>query len=73
MSNTLAVIKAQAFGSLRRTRTRVKKPADSGSKVAIDILCTRGIGMGVQSAPAPSHSGLQRRRKGGLDDVEMTT
>ena len=77
MSNTLAVIKAQAFGSLRRTRTRTKKGPDTGSKVAIDILCTRGIGMGVQSAPAPSHhsSGSMHRqpsrRKGELDDVEM--
>ncbi|KAF8509826.1 hypothetical protein JB92DRAFT_2944069 [Gautieria morchelliformis] len=74
MSNTLAVIKAQAFGSLRRTRTRTKKTSDTGSKVAIDILCTRGIGMGVQSAPGHSHSsGSTRhtRRKGELDDVEM--
>ena len=78
MSNTLAVIKAQAFGSLRRTRTRTKKVADTGSKVAIDILCTRGIGMGVQSAPAPSHSSgsmhhRHSRRKGELDDVEMNS
>lgn len=72
MSNTLAVIKAQAFGSLRRTRTRAKKSGDTGSKVAIDILCTRGIGMGVQTAPAPSHQ-RQHRRKDDLDDVDMNT
>ncbi|KAF8591839.1 hypothetical protein K439DRAFT_1626350 [Ramaria rubella] len=78
MSNTLAVIKAQAFGSLRRTRTRTKKPSDTGSKVAIDILEARGIGMGVQPASAhtaSSGSGPRghSKRKGDLDDVEMNS
>lgn len=43
--STLAVIKAQAFGALRRTRTRMKKPDEaSNSKVAIDIE-SRGMGV----------------------------
>jgi hypothetical protein len=49
ISNTLAVIKAQAFGSLRRARIRPKRANDTASKVAVDMLSARGIGMGVQS------------------------
>lgn len=49
LSGTLAVIKAQAFGALRRTRARTKKPSDGPSKVAIDVLEARGIGMGAQA------------------------
>lgn len=49
MSGTLAVIKAQAFGALRRTRTRNKKGADGAAKVAIEALEARGIGMGVST------------------------
>ncbi|KAF9459903.1 hypothetical protein BDZ94DRAFT_1170722 [Collybia nuda] len=44
LSGTLAVIKAQAFGALRRTRTRTKK-ADGAAMVAKDVLEARGIGM----------------------------
>ncbi|KAI0257625.1 hypothetical protein BJV78DRAFT_1272572 [Lactifluus subvellereus] len=47
LSGTLAVIKAQAFGALRRTRSRAKKGADSAAKVALEALEARGIGMGV--------------------------
>lgn len=47
LSGTLAVIKAQAFGALRRTRARTKKHSDSGpAKVAIDVLESRGMGVG---------------------------
>ena len=49
MSGTLAVIKAQAFGALRRTRARTKKGADGAAKVAIEALEARGIGMGVST------------------------
>lgn len=48
LSGTLAVIKAQAFGALRRTRARTKKSSDGAAKVAIDVLEARGIGMGAQ-------------------------
>jgi len=47
LSGTLAVIKAQAFGALRRTRARTKKTSDGAAKVAIDVLEARGIEMGV--------------------------
>ncbi|KAI0051697.1 hypothetical protein FA95DRAFT_1554225 [Auriscalpium vulgare] len=49
MSGTLAVIKAQAFGALRRTRVRSKKGGDGASKVAIEALEARGLGMGVST------------------------
>ncbi|KAH7911188.1 hypothetical protein BJ138DRAFT_1151219 [Hygrophoropsis aurantiaca] len=47
ISGTLAVIKAQAFGALRRTRTRTKKSSEGAAKVAMEVLEARGIGMGV--------------------------
>jgi hypothetical protein len=43
----LAVIKAQAFGALRRTRARTKKSSEGAARVAMDVLEARGIGMGV--------------------------
>lgn len=49
ISGTLAVIKAQAFGALRRTRTRTKKSSDGAAKVALEVLEARGIGMGVMT------------------------
>ncbi|KAJ7630959.1 anaphase-promoting complex, cyclosome, subunit 4-domain-containing protein [Roridomyces roridus] len=50
LSGTLAVIKAQAFGALRRTRARTKKTADGPAKTAFDVLEARGIEMGVPSS-----------------------
>lgn len=47
---TLAVIKAQAFGALRRTRTRSKKSSEGAAKAAVEALEARGIGMGIGSA-----------------------
>lgn len=44
---TLAVIKAQAFGALRRTRTRTKKSSEGAAKAAVEALEARGIGMGI--------------------------
>jgi hypothetical protein len=49
LSGTLAVIKAQAFGALRRTRARTKKSSEGAAKVAMDVLEARGIGMGVSA------------------------
>ncbi|XP_006454973.1 hypothetical protein AGABI2DRAFT_175940, partial [Agaricus bisporus var. bisporus H97] len=46
LSCTVAVIKAQAFGALRRTRTRTKKSTETASRVAHDVLEARGIGIG---------------------------
>jgi len=44
---TLAVIKAQAFGALRRTRTRSRKASEGAAKAAVEALEARGIGMGL--------------------------
>lgn len=46
LSCTVAVIKAQAFGALRRTRARGKKSSEGAAKVAMDVLEARGIGIG---------------------------
>ncbi|KAK7058949.1 hypothetical protein VNI00_001573 [Paramarasmius palmivorus] len=53
LSGTLAVIKAQAFGALRRTRVRTKKPTDTAAKVSMDVLEARGLGVSA---------GTKRRR-----------
>jgi hypothetical protein len=50
-SSSLAVIKAQSFGALRRTRAR--KKSDSASRVAADTLKDRGISMGVSASGTP--------------------
>jgi hypothetical protein len=63
LSGTLAVIKAQAFGALRRTRARTKKPSDVPAKTAMDVLEARGIDMGVSS-------GSKRQRMEESDDGE---
>ena len=61
MSNTLAVIKAQAFGNVRKTRTRAKKVGGSGeaAKAALEVLEARGLGLGLDIA-----GGVKRRRRG---------
>ncbi len=49
MSNTLAVIKAQAFGTVRKSRVRARRSgADSAAKVAMEALQARGLGMGLE-------------------------
>lgn len=63
MSCTVAVIKAQAFGALRRTRARGKKSSEGAAKVAMDVLEARGIGVGGPSA------GSKRQRTDG-DSME---
>ncbi|CCM01974.1 uncharacterized protein FIBRA_04047 [Fibroporia radiculosa] len=47
LCGTLAVIKAQAFGALRRTRTRSRKTSEGAAKAAVQALEARGIGMGI--------------------------
>jgi hypothetical protein len=47
ISGTLAVIKAQAFGALRRTRTRPRKSGEGASRVAMEALESRAFGMGL--------------------------
>ncbi|KAJ7240985.1 hypothetical protein C8J57DRAFT_1562049, partial [Mycena rebaudengoi] len=66
LSGTLAVIKARAFGALRRTRARAKKTSDGAAKTALDVLEARGIEMGVSS-------GSRRQRTDDSDDGEIQT
>lgn len=61
LSCTVAVIKAQAFGALRRTRTKAKKTTDGAAKVALDVLEARGINIDAR------HSQLD---DGDLDEVD---
>jgi hypothetical protein len=65
LSGTLAVIKAQAFGALRRTRHRTKKSSEGAARVAMDVLEARGIGMGV-----PTVAKRPRLHDGGTDVAE---
>ncbi|KAI0825146.1 anaphase-promoting complex, cyclosome, subunit 4-domain-containing protein [Trametes gibbosa] len=51
--STLAVIKAQAFGALRRTRGRSKKTTEGAAKAAVEALAARGIGMVGNPAKRP--------------------
>ena len=51
---TLAVIKAQAFGALRRTRGRSKKTSEGAAKAAVEALAARGIGVSSSAAAATS-------------------
>ncbi|KAJ6575134.1 hypothetical protein B0H19DRAFT_628748 [Mycena capillaripes] len=64
LSGTLAVIKAQAFGALRRTRARTKKTSDAPAKTAMDLLEARGIEL-------PASSGSKRQRTEETDDSEI--
>ncbi|KAI0651842.1 hypothetical protein C8Q79DRAFT_935139 [Trametes meyenii] len=50
---TLAVIKAQAFGALRRTRGRSKKTTEGAAKAAVEALAARGIGVVANPAKRP--------------------
>lgn len=58
MSSTLAAIKAQAFGTSRKARTRAKRPgADSAAKVALEPLQARGLGLGLDVDLRPEGEG----------------
>ncbi|KAI0724543.1 hypothetical protein C8T65DRAFT_5898 [Cerioporus squamosus] len=50
---TLAVIKAQAFGALRRTRGRSKKSSEGAAKAAVEALAARGIDVLANPAKRP--------------------
>ncbi|RDB28509.1 hypothetical protein Hypma_015502 [Hypsizygus marmoreus] len=68
VSGTLAVIKAQAFGALRRTRARTKRSSEGAAKVAMDVLEARGIGIGAPS----TGSSLKRQRLDDDQDITQT-
>ena len=64
MSNTLAVIKAQAFGTVRKSRVRAKRPgADSAAKVAMEVLQARGLGLGLDVDLDVSGSSISAARR----------
>ncbi|KAF9481413.1 hypothetical protein BDN70DRAFT_930916 [Pholiota conissans] len=63
ISCTVAVIKAQAFGALRRTRAKTKKSAEGAARLAMDVLEARGIGVG-------GSTGTKRPR---LEDDDINT
>ncbi|KAF5390355.1 hypothetical protein D9757_002904 [Collybiopsis confluens] len=75
LSGTLAVIKASAFGALRRTRVRGKKPAvavataDDPAQVARDVLESRGIHSIPADQPGPTPS-KRRRISSDNDDLD---
>lgn len=52
VSGTLAIIKAQAFGALRRTRGRTRTSSEGLAKAAVDALSTHGVGLGLVTGPA---------------------
>ncbi|KAF8216224.1 hypothetical protein K438DRAFT_2008397 [Mycena galopus ATCC 62051] len=72
LSGTLAVIKAQAFGALRRTRARTKKTSVP-AKTALDVLEARGIDIGVSRVDMGVSSGSKRQRTEESDDGEVQT
>ena len=65
ISGTLAVIKAQAFGALRRTRTRHKKSGEGASRAAMEVLESRALGMGIGIAVGNKRQRLED------DDCDM--
>ncbi|KAG6902867.1 hypothetical protein C0995_010036 [Termitomyces sp. Mi166 len=67
LSGTLAVIKAQAFGALRRTRARTKRSSEGAAKVAMNVLEARGLGM--TPSPLATAPNLKRQR---LDEVDLS-
>jgi hypothetical protein len=61
LSNTLAVIKAQAFGTVRKTRTKTKRTgADAAANVAMEVLRARALGLGLDMG---STVGITKRRR----------
>jgi hypothetical protein len=56
ISNTLAVIKATAFGALRRNRSQRKRGDSHATKVALEALEARGLGLGLQPTMTLSSS-----------------
>ncbi|KAL0951165.1 hypothetical protein HGRIS_007896 [Hohenbuehelia grisea] len=52
LSGTLAVIKAQAFGALRRSRVRSKKPSESSSRASADGFDASGLGAALSEPPS---------------------
>ncbi|KAI0348022.1 hypothetical protein BDW22DRAFT_1350154 [Trametopsis cervina] len=61
ISGTLAVIKAQAFGALRRTRGRTRRSSEGAAKAAVEALSARGLGLGINMGSSPNPNKRPRR------------
>ncbi|KAI0094908.1 hypothetical protein BDY19DRAFT_901982 [Irpex rosettiformis] len=70
ISGTLAVIKAQAFGALRRSRGRTRKSSEGAAKAAVDALSARGLGLGI-SLGTNSNPNKRPRRDDDDDDDDI--
>ena len=64
LSCTVVVIKAHAFGTVHRTRTKTKKSTNGAAKVAQEVLEARGIGIGSVAT-----SSTKRARLGNDEDI----
>ncbi|CAE6481418.1 unnamed protein product [Rhizoctonia solani] len=67
-SDTLAVIKAQAFGTARKTRTRANRGvSEHAARVAMEVLEARGLSLGV-SLDGSSDRRRRRSTRGVADE-----
>lgn len=66
ISGTLAVIKAQAFGALRRSRGRSRRSSEGAAKAAVEALSARGLGLGIGIVNQNSN---KRPRRDDNDDL----
>jgi hypothetical protein len=71
ISNTLAVIKATAFGALRRNRSLRKRGDNHATKVALEALEARGLGLGLQ--PTMTLSSAHNVAVASADDEDRRT
>lgn len=59
LSYTLAVLKSQAFGTVRKSRVRTKRPsaANDAAKVAMHALNARALSLGLDIVPTDGGAG----------------
>jgi hypothetical protein len=67
LSSTLAVIKAQSFGGLRRTRTKGRRSSDNAVKLSVEALSARGISV---TGDAPVQKRQKRNNDPGDDGLQ---
>lgn len=65
LSYTLAVLKSQAFGTVRKSRVRTKRPsaANDAAKVAMHALNARALSLGLDIVPTDGGSGGSNPRR----------
>lgn len=67
ISGTLAIIKAQTFGALRRTRGRSRPSSEGLAKAAVHALASQSLGLGLVTGPP---SKRQRLHAGGAEGTQ---